>query len=58
MPKSKALNLKTRKVKFRPYNYTTPELQQSFNHGRKLEQTKSWDVLKRSCPADFKTPFV
>ena len=56
-PKSKALNLKTQTVKFHPYKYTTHELQQSFNHGRKTEQTKSRDDLKRSCPADFKTPF-
>ena len=48
MPKSKALNLKIRTVKFHPYNYTTPELQQSLNHGRKEAQTKSKDVLKRS----------
>ena len=58
MLKTKALNLKTQTVKFHPYKYTTPELQQSFIHGRKTTQTKSLDVLKRSCPADFKTPFV
>ena len=58
VPKSKALNLKTQTLNLLPYNYTTPELQQSFNHGRKTVHTKSWDDLKRSCPADFKTPFV
>ena len=58
MPKSKTLNPKTQTVKFHPYHYTTTELQQSFNHGRKTVQTKSQDVLKRSCPADFETPFV
>ena len=58
MPKSKALNLKTQTVKFHSYNYTTPELQQSFNYGRNTQQTKSRDVLKRSYPSDFKTPFV
>ena len=36
MPKSKALNMKTQTVN--PYNYTTPELQQSFNHGRQTVQ--------------------
>ena len=54
IPKSQALNLKTWTVKFHPYKYTTPELQKSFIHGRKTVQTNSQDVLKRSCPADFK----
>ena len=56
--KSKALYMKTRMVKLHPYNYTIPELQQSSNNGRKTVQTNSWDVLKRSCLADFKTSFV
>ena len=54
MPKSKALKLKTKTVKFHHYNYTTPE---SFNHGRKTVKTKYWHVINRYCPADFKTPF-
>ena len=56
--KSKAFNLKIQMVKFDPYNHTTHELQQSLNNDRKRVQTKSWVVLKRSCPADFKTPCV
>ena len=58
MTKFKALNLKTQMIKFNHYNYTTPEHQQSFIHGRKNVHTKSQDVLMRSCPEDFRTPFV
>ena len=33
MPKLKALMEKPQTVKCHPYNYTTPELQHSVNHG-------------------------
>ena len=58
MPKTKALHLKTWTVKLHPYNYTTSQLQPSFNQDRKIVQTKIRDDLNISCQADFKTPFV
>ena len=55
--KSVTFVLQKHKLKFHPFKYATHELKQTLNHGRRTVQTASWGALKRSCPAELKTPF-
>ena len=56
LPKSIAFLLHKQKIKIHLFKNATHELQWALNHSKRTEQTKSWIVLKRYFPAEFKTP--